>query len=230
MAFLAVCTLHTVLSAETIPKNASGIIIWSTISDICYEKIKDKPLAELYKNHKIALFIPADKITAYYWKEQVFTFPWSYVRSIMKSLYVMPSQSPSFFSFLIGGHLIFTGINRCHLIDSVAGIPEAQLNIPFLLNIMVYTPPKEYTFFTFAMGYIHVDISSQTFYESRKNRNIYYEPLYQYFSKKKKDYRRAYRYRPFNKKRRNSTNNCRRNRKKLNYKPEPDKPIEYNTE
>lgn len=74
MAFLAVCTLHTVLSAETIPKNASGIIIWSTISDICYEKIKDKPLAELYKNHKIALFIPADKITAYYWKEQVLFF------------------------------------------------------------------------------------------------------------------------------------------------------------
>jgi len=27
MAFLAVCTLHTVLDAETIPKNASGIII-----------------------------------------------------------------------------------------------------------------------------------------------------------------------------------------------------------
>ena len=54
MAFLAVCTLHTVLDAETIPKNASGIIIWSTISDIGYEKIKDEPLAELYKNYKIA--------------------------------------------------------------------------------------------------------------------------------------------------------------------------------
>ena len=100
MAFLAVCTLHTVLDAETIPKNANGIIIWSTISDIGYEKIKDELLAELYKNHKIALFIPADKITAYYWKEQVFTLPWSYVRSIMKSLYVMPSQSASFFHSL----------------------------------------------------------------------------------------------------------------------------------
>ena len=54
MAFLAVCTLHTVLDAEKIPKNASGIIIWSIIPDIGYEKIKDEPLAELYKNYKIA--------------------------------------------------------------------------------------------------------------------------------------------------------------------------------
>ena len=68
MIFLAVCTLHTVLSAETIPKNASG-------------------------------FIPADKITAYYWEEQVFSLPLSYVRSIMEDLYVEHGHRPSFFHF-----------------------------------------------------------------------------------------------------------------------------------
>lgn len=38
MIFLAVCTLHTVLSAETIPKNASGIIIWGNTPKTGYEK------------------------------------------------------------------------------------------------------------------------------------------------------------------------------------------------
>ena len=118
IAFLAVCTLHTVLSAETIPKNASGIIIWGNTSKT--EKISDEPLDALYKKYKVALFVPADKITAYYWDEQVFSLHSSYyVHSIKEKLYVMHGQSVSFFSLLIDGVLIFTGVNRCRLIDSV---------------------------------------------------------------------------------------------------------------
>jgi len=119
MIFLAVCTLtlHTVLSAETIPKNASGIIIWGNTPKT--EKISDEPLDALYKKYKVALFVPADKITAYYWGEQVFSLHSSYVHSIKEKLYVMHGQSVSFFSLLIDGVLIFTGVNRCRLIDSV---------------------------------------------------------------------------------------------------------------
>lgn len=97
MIFLAVCTLtlHTVLSAETIPKNASGIIIWGNTPKT--EKISDEPLDALYKKYKVALFVPADKITAYYWEEQVFSLPWSYVYSVMEDLYEESSQTPSFF-------------------------------------------------------------------------------------------------------------------------------------
>ena len=83
------------------------------------KKISDEPLDTLYKKYKVALFIPADKITAYYWEEQVFSLPLSYVRSIMEDLYVEHGHRPSFFSFLIDGELIFTGVNRCRLIDSV---------------------------------------------------------------------------------------------------------------
>ena len=97
MIFLAVCTLHTVLSAETIPKNASGIIMWGNTPKTGYEKISDEPLDTLYKKYKVALFIPADKITAYYWEEQVFSLPWSYVYSVMEDLYAESSQTPSFF-------------------------------------------------------------------------------------------------------------------------------------
>ena len=101
MIFLAVCTLHTVRSAETIPKNANGIIIWGNTPKTGYKKISDEPLDTLYKKYKVALFIPADKITAYYWEEQVFSLPWSYVYSVMEDFYAESSQTPSFFSFLI---------------------------------------------------------------------------------------------------------------------------------
>ena len=168
MIFLAACALHTVLSAEIIPKNANGIIIWGNTPKTGYEKIHDEPLDALYRKYKIALFIPADKITAYYWEEQVFSLPWSYVKSVMEDLYVEHGQGPSFFSFLIDGELIFTGVNRCRLIDSAAGIPEAHLKIPFLQNIRMFDYAKGYVFFTFSMEYIHIDTGSQTFYESRK--------------------------------------------------------------
>lgn len=186
MMFLAVCTLYAVVDAAIIPQNANGIIIWSDTPNTGYKKIQDELLDALYKKYKIALFIPADKIAAYYWEEQVFSLPKSYVYSIREVLYVEQSQAPSFFSFLIDGKLIFTGVNRCRLIDSAAGIPEGHLKIPFLQNIMMYDNSKEYIFFTFSIGYAHMGIFCQTFYESRKNRNIYYEPLRRYFSEKKK--------------------------------------------
>jgi len=63
------------------------------------KKISDEPLDTLYKKYKVALFIPADKITAYYWEEQVFSLPLSYVRSIMEDLYVEHGHRPSFFHF-----------------------------------------------------------------------------------------------------------------------------------
>ena len=184
--FLAACALHTVLSAEIIPKNASGIIIWGNTPKTGYEKIHDEPLEALYRKYKIALFIPADKIAAYYWEEQVFSLPLSYVRSVMEYLYVEHGHRPSFFSFLIDGELIFTGVNRCHLIDSAAGIPEAHLNIPFLQNIMMFDYSKGYVFFTFSIGYIDMGLFAQTFYKSRENKDIYYERLRLYLSGKKK--------------------------------------------
>ena len=186
MIFLAACALHTVLSAEIIPKNANGIIIWGNTPKTGYEKIHDEPLDALYRKYKIALFIPADKITAYYWEEQVFSLPLSYVESVMEDLYVEHGQGPSFFSFLIDGELIFTGVNRCRLIDSAAGIPEAHLKIPFLQNIRMFDYSKGCVFFTFSIGCINMGLFAQTFYESRKNREIYYEPLRLYFSEKKK--------------------------------------------
>ena len=79
MIFLAICILHAVVDAETIPKNASGIIIWGDTPKTGYKKISDESLEALYKKYKVALFIPADKITAYYWEEQVFSLHWSCV-------------------------------------------------------------------------------------------------------------------------------------------------------
>ena len=99
MIFLAICILHAVVDAETIPKNASGIIIWGNTPKTGYKKISDESLEALYKKYKVALFIPADKITAYYWEEQVFSLPLSYVRSIMEDLYVEHGHRPSFFHF-----------------------------------------------------------------------------------------------------------------------------------
>lgn len=149
MIFLAACTLHTVLSAEIIVKNASGIIIWGNTPKTGYEKIHDEPLEALYRQYKIALFIPVDKIAAYYWEEQVFSLPLSYVRSVMEDLYVEHGHRPSFFSFLIDGELIFTGVNRCRSFIFAAGIPEAHLKIPFLQNIMVFDYAKGYVFYIF---------------------------------------------------------------------------------
>ena len=44
MIFLAICILHAVLDAETIPKNASGIIIWGDTPKTGYKKISDESL------------------------------------------------------------------------------------------------------------------------------------------------------------------------------------------
>ena len=51
---------------------------------------------------------------------------------------------------------------------------------------MTFAPSKEYAFFIFSMGYVHIDIGSQEFYETRKKKNIYYEPVRRYFNDKKK--------------------------------------------
>ena len=45
---------------------------------------------------------------------------------------------------------------------------------------------KGYVFFTFSMGYIHIDIYSQIFYELRKDKNISCERLRLYLNEKKK--------------------------------------------
>lgn len=226
MIFLAACTLHSVLSAEILPKNASGIIIWGNTPKTGYEKIHDEPFEALYRKYKMVLFIPVDKIAAYYWEEQVFSLPLSYVRSVMEDLYVVHGHRPSFFSFLINGELIFTGVNRCRLIDSAAGIPEAHLNIPFLQNIMMFDYSKGYVFFTFSMGYIHIDIDSPIFYELRKNRNIYYEPLQLYLSEKKKIVEGHIDIDHLIRKGEVISITEEEIEKKLNYKPDPDNPID----
>ena len=226
MIFLTAYTLHSVLSAEILPKNASGIIIWGNTPKTGYEKIHDEPLEVLYRKYKIALFIPADKIAAYYWEEQVFSLPLSYVRSVMEYLYVEHGHRPSFFSFLIDGELIFTGVNRCRLIDSAAGIPEAHLNIPFLQNIMMFDYSKGYVFFTFSMGYIHIDIYSQIFYELRKDKDISCERLRLYLNEKKKIVEGHIDIDHLIRKGEIISITEEEIEKKLNYQPDPDNPID----
>ena len=226
MIFLAACALHTVLSAEIIPKNANGIIIWGDTPKTEYEKIHDEPLDALCRKYKIALFIPADKIAAYYWEEQVFSLPLSYVESVMEDLYVEHGQGPSFFSFLIDGELIFTGVNRCCSFIFAAGIPEAHLKIPFLQNIMMFDYAKGYVFFTFSIGCINMGLFAQTFYESRKNREIYYEPLRLYFSEKKKIVEGHIDMDHLIRKGEILPITAEEIETKLNYKPDPDNPID----
>ena len=106
--------------------------------------------------------------------------------TIKEKLYVEHGHEPAFFSFLIDGELIFTGVNRCRSFVFAAGIPEAHLKIPFLQNIMVFHYDKGYVFFTFSIGCIDMGLFAQTFYKSRENRGIYYERLRLYLSGKKK--------------------------------------------
>ena len=167
----------------------SGIIIWTPEENIVIEDFASKRVTEMQEKLQIEFVIPFDKFECYYWDEQILVMDEKdYDRGyyVILNYFSWDYDEYLFFSFVIDGDIVLTGLNRLCLPDHKIRKGDRDYSIPKIINY--YGNEKQKV--VFRLSFYKADYSDSIYKQAEEliqDTGIFFnDRVYRYFEKRNK--------------------------------------------